>query len=164
MYKYLRHQMSLNVQIFTYIIMSMLCVSEHKGNVNDLFFILAIGLTGNQNTYGAGSTAAVICYSNFTVTSIKWIASSNISYSTKMIKMNEMLIMINNITQDNNGVMIICEVSNLLSSGDVTASNTTFTISILDECKLIIFKETIFHVFCSFSVTSDHQPSIVYAC
>ncbi len=109
----------------------------YKNYVNDIVIILAIGLTGNQNTYDAGSTAAVICFSNFTMTSIKWIASSSISYSTKMIKKNEMLLMINNITQDNHGIMIVCEVSNLLSSGDTTTSNTTFTISVLDERKLI---------------------------
>ncbi len=95
-------------------------------------------MTGNRNTYEVGSTASVLCYSNFTGASIQWLnKSSVVSFSTNEIRLNELLLLIDKpITHDIHGTMFICEVRYRIPSGEKTQTKI-FTIRTTEECKII---------------------------
>ncbi len=100
--------------------------------------LLVLGLTGNRNTYEVGSTASVLCYSNFTGASVRWLnTSSVVSFSTNEIRQNELLLSINEpIIHDIHGTMFICEVRYRIPSGENTETKI-FTIRTTEECKIM---------------------------
>ncbi len=98
----------------------------------------AIDLTGNSNIYLIGSTANVICFSNLTVVSIRWLTTSdNVSFSTEQLKNNELhLILSDPISEYTHGTMFTCEVTSQLSHDRIATSTTSFTIHTVEESKL----------------------------
>jgi len=98
----------------------------------------AIGLTGNRNTYIIGSIASVICFSNFTVASIRWLTTSdNVTFTTEEIKNNELYLILNDpISHTTHGAMFTCEVTSILPHGRIGTSTTLFTIRTFEESKL----------------------------
>ncbi len=95
-------------------------------------------MTGNRNTYEVGSTASVLCYSNFTGASVQWLnTSSAVSFSTNEIGQNELLLSIDEtITHDIHGTMFICEVRYRIPSSEKTETKI-FTIRTTAECKIM---------------------------
>ncbi len=82
-------------------------------------------------------TARVLCYSNFTGASIRWLnTSSAVSFSTNEIRQNELLLSIDEtITHDIHGTMFICEVRCRIPSGEKTQTKI-FIIRTTEECKI----------------------------
>ncbi len=100
--------------------------------------LLVLEMAGNRNTYEVGSTASVLCYSNFTGASIRWLnTSSVVSFSKNEIRHNELLLSIDeSITHDIHGTMFVCEVRYQIPSGEKTETRI-FTIRTTEECKIM---------------------------
>lgn len=97
-----------------------------------------LGMTGYKTIYDSGSTAMVLCYSNFTGASIHWLnMSSTVSFSTNQTTPNEVLLSINAITHSTHGTIFICEVRYQLPTGE-RRETKSFTIRTTEECKIAI--------------------------
>ena len=97
----------------------------------------ALGVSGLKNTYAIGSSASFVCYSNFTVISIKWIrSSSDIAIKTNMIGSRELILSVEDVSKDVDGIMFTCEVINMIPTGSTSQSRTMFTLHTEEESKM----------------------------
>lgn len=93
-------------------------------------YFAAVGLVGNKSAYEVGSTASVICYTNLTVVTIRWlIQSSKVSFRIDQIRDNELRLKVNSgISKEADGTNFTCEVLNRLPIGTTATSTAIFTI------------------------------------
>ncbi len=101
--------------------------------------LLAVGLSGHRHAYEVGSSANVICYSNFTVVSMQWFTmNSNVAYSTERTNNNELLISTDLLLRNNNGTIFTCEVIVLLPTNVTEMDTIEFHIITSQKCKYAI--------------------------
>ncbi len=98
------------------------------------YSILAVGLKGNKSIYGVGSQASVICYTNLTVVSMRWLVqSSKVSFSINQTRINEIQLKVSDgISKDTHGTKFTCEVINRLPTGTTETSTAVFIIETLN--------------------------------
>ena len=85
--------------------------------------------------YTTGSSATVSCFSNFTIMSIKWTTSSNITFTTQIVGSQDIILSIDRISRAFHDKNFTCEVRNLLPDDTITTSMTNFRINTEELCK-----------------------------
>ncbi len=101
--------------------------------------MIAVGLSGNKHVYDVGSSATVICYSNFTIVSMQWFTvNSNVSYTTEEIQYNELLLHIDTLHRQDLGTIFKCKVINLLPTNVTKISTIELQINTLQKSEFTI--------------------------
>ncbi len=103
-----------------------------------MFFVFkAIGLTENKHTHDSEFKTNVICFTNFTVLSMRWLNISNIYFTTNQIRDNELMLQLYYpVSEESSGTLFICEVVNQLPSGNIKTSTMELVIRTSEESEL----------------------------
>ncbi len=97
-----------------------------------------IDLSGNKDIYIVGSSANVICYSNFSILSIQWLLNhSNVSFFTKHTKENELQLSIGEVSAQYHSTIFTCMVLNMLPNNITRTTTIEFIILISEEGEVI---------------------------
>ena len=93
------------------------------------YFLLAIQLLGNKTIYRLGSSISVICSSNLTVQSIRWLSASSNNETILLdnSSVQKLVLTIDRTTTAINNTMYTCEINVNLSSS-VTSINESFSL------------------------------------